>query len=93
MPGGARFEKHRDAVGADRRAVTAVAYLNERWDAADGGALRLWPPGGGDAIDVVPESNRLVLFLSRLVAHEVLPARAPRRAVSMWFSEPGGEAG
>ena len=73
----ARFEKHRDAVSdEDLRVLTAVYYFNRDWNSEDGGQLQLWPPDGGGAIRIEPEHNTLVVFFSRLVTHEVLPARA-----------------
>ena len=37
---------------------------------------------------VDPELDRLIVFLSERVEHEVLPARTPRRAVTAWFRGP-----
>ena len=36
--------------------------------------------------DVLPEGGRLVVFLAGAVEHEVLPAYAPRVALTAWFS-------
>jgi SM-20-related protein len=89
--GGAAYDRHRDAFatpagGRPNRRVTAIYYANPGWRPGDGGALRLHL--GGDPIDVAPELDRLIVFLSERVEHEVLPARAPRRAVTAWFRGP-----
>lgn len=82
--GGARYERHRDALrGSDARVVTAIHYLNAGWTAAQGGVLRLHMPGG--PVDVDPLFDRLLLFLSDRVEHEVLPAHAERLAITAWY--------
>ena len=54
------------------------------WDAArDGGCLRVHHSGDG-ARDIAPTLGRIVLFESRAVWHEVLPATRPRRAATIW---------
>jgi SM-20-related protein len=73
--------------------VTAIYYANPGWRAEDGGALRLYVDGADGAaastdvapVDVAPLLDRLLVFLSERVEHEVLPTRAPRWAVTAWF--------
>lgn len=82
--GGARYRRHRDAFpGHSNRRVTATYYANPRWHPDDGGFLRLYLADG--SVDVEPILDRLVLFLSERVEHEVLPSFAPRLAVTAWF--------
>jgi SM-20-related protein len=82
--GGARYRRHRDAFpGRSNRRVTALYYLNPGWRPEDGGLLRCHLDGG--PLDVAPVADRLVCFLSERVEHEVLPALAPRLAVTAWF--------
>jgi SM-20-related protein len=84
-PPGARYEKHVDRFrDDDARVLSLVLYLNDDWQAADGGALRLWLPGES-VRDVLPEGGTLVAFLAARLPHEVLPARRPRLAVTGWF--------
>jgi SM-20-related protein len=90
--GGAAYSRHRDAFpappgGRPNRRVTAIYYANPGWRPEDGGALRLHVAerSAERAIDVAPVLDRLLVFLSERVEHEVLPARAPRRAVTAWF--------
>jgi SM-20-related protein len=89
--GGAAYDRHRDAFaeplgGRPSRRVTAIYYANPGWRPEDGGTLRLHLDGG--SIDVAPELDRLIVFLSERVEHEVLPAQAPRRAVTAWYRGP-----
>jgi SM-20-related protein len=66
--------------------VTAIYYANPGWRPGDGGTLRLHLDEG--SIDVAPELDRLIVFRSERVEHEVLPAQAPRRAVTAWYRGP-----
>ena len=82
--GGAGYRRHRDAFpGQSNRRVTALYYLNPAWQPEHGGLLRCHLDGG--PLDVEPIADRLVCFLSERVEHEVLPAFAPRLAVTAWF--------
>jgi SM-20-related protein len=86
--GGSRYARHRDAFQASPgagpgRRVTAIYYANPAWGPEDGGMLRLHVDGGPH--DVEPVLDRLLVFLSERVEHEVLPAHAARRAVTAWF--------
>jgi SM-20-related protein len=77
---GARYERHRDAFAddRDRRLITSIYYLND-WHPGDGGELRVLGQ------DVAPLLDRMVVFRSELVEHEVLPANAERLAITAWF--------
>jgi SM-20-related protein len=86
--GGTAYRRHRDAFvappgGRPNRRVTAIYYVNPAWRPEDGGALRLHVDPR--PIDVAPLLDRLLVFLSERVEHEVLPAGAPRRAVTAWL--------
>lgn len=84
-PSGAFYARHRDAFrGDDNRRLTAIVYLNPGWSAADGGQLRAFL--GERPVEIAPELDRLVVFLSERIEHEVLPTRAPRLALTAWFS-------
>jgi len=81
-----------------RRRVTAILYLQEKWDAQWGGAFRAHgaplhevmeqqargDKRAGDYVDVLPDCGTLVLFRSTDLAHEVLPTTQRRFALSMW---------
>jgi len=88
-PPGARYRTHLDRfASASHRVVSAVLYLNEAWDAEDGGALRLYlgEPDVEPRIDFAPLGGRLVLFESGRFHHEVLPARRERYSLVGWFT-------
>lgn len=88
-PAGAFYKKHLDRFREDdRRALTAIIYLNDDdWTDADGGQLRFWsdPSGDGEYMDIQPAGGTLVTFLSELYWHEVLPAKRQRLALTGWF--------
>ncbi|UUD62490.1 2OG-Fe(II) oxygenase [Pseudomonas seleniipraecipitans] len=88
-PPGAFYLKHLDRfLDDDRRAVSAVLYLNEDWQADEGGMLRLYL-ADGQVRDVLPEAGALVVFLSSDVPHEVLPATRDRLSLTGWFRRRG----
>lgn len=88
--GKSAYPKHIDAFqdkqGANRQ-ITAIVYLNNGWVKEDGGCLRVWH--GNRAMDIAPALNRLVLFRSSSLAHEVLPSFKARHAASVWFYDGG----
>jgi SM-20-related protein len=87
-PEGAFYKRHLDRFrDDDRRALTAILYLNQDWRESDGGLLRFWPDpsGEGKRLDIVPSGGTLVTFLSDRFWHEVLPARRQRLALTGWF--------
>lgn len=91
FPPGAFYQKHVDRFrDDDRRAVSAVLYLNPDWQAEQGGALRLYL-ADGTSRDVLPEAGSLLVFLSADLPHEVLPASRERLSLTGWFRRRGGE--
>jgi SM-20-related protein len=86
---GTGYARHLDAFrGASvvgHRRVTVVLWLNEGWQPAHGGCLRV-TRDGDDSVDVEPLLARAIVFLSERVPHEVLPCFAPRFALTMWLS-------
>ncbi|WP_224370592.1 2OG-Fe(II) oxygenase [Hyalangium versicolor] len=82
--GGARYVRHRDAFpGQSNRRVTAIYYANPDWRPEHGGQLRLFLDDG--TLEVAPTLDRVVIFLSERLEHEVLPAYAPRLALTAWY--------
>ena len=82
--GGAHYQRHRDAFpGQSNRRVTAIYYANPDWRPEHGGKLRLYLDSG--TLEVEPTLDRLVVFRSEQLDHEVLPAHAPRLALTAWF--------
>jgi SM-20-related protein len=87
-PPGAHYGRHLDRFqDSDVRTLTAILYLNEDWQEADGGYLRFYPQG--EALtpyqDVAPKIGTFVSFLSGDYWHEVLPAHRERLALTGWF--------
>lgn len=81
---GERYAKHRDAFGHDdNRRLTAIVYLNPEWRPEHGGQLRVH---AGGVLDVAPVIDRLIVFTSAKVEHEVLPSFADRWAATAWYS-------
>lgn len=85
FPGqGTRYVRHIDALPGDpNRLFTAIVYLNPAWEPGHGGMLRTWPPAG--PMDLAPTWDRLLLFRSDCLPHEVLPTFAPRWAAAAWM--------
>lgn len=84
---GARYARHLDRLrDSDARVLSAVFYLNEGWQEADGGALRLYL-GDGTHRDVLPRAGTLALFLSAQFEHEVLPATRDRMSIACWMRQ------
>ena len=82
---GAGYVRHLDAFpGGPNRALTAVYYLNDAWIPDHGGLLRAFP-AGTDPVEIGPVIDRLVVFLSGRLEHEVTPSRVERLAVTAWF--------
>jgi SM-20-related protein len=87
-PIGAVYEKHIDQLNHKKhRILSSVLYLNDNWQAEDGGALRLYFDGTLPAyfIDISPIGGRLVVFLSDQFWHEVLTAKRQRTSLTGWF--------
>ena len=81
---GRAYARHRDVfLEDDRRVLSLSLYLNEDWDTAYGGELRLY--SGPRVIDVLPRSGTLALFLAHDIEHEVLPATRDRYSLTGWL--------
>lgn len=84
-PAGAGYRKHVDVFRADdRRTLSVICYLNDNWQAGEGGQLQLCPQGR-DPVDIFPVGGTLACFLSAGMPHEVLPATRPRLSLTGWF--------
>jgi len=80
------YEKHLDAFkNSKNRLVTTVYYLNEEWSKDDGGELVIYSEDGVELKRVLPQQNRLVVFLSEKFPHEVLEAKRERYSIAGWF--------
>lgn len=85
---GQRYGRHVDAFrGQANRVLSTVLYLNDAWDADDGGELLMYAdPSCADAsASLLPQPGRLVVFLSEDLPHEVRPAQRDRYSIAGWF--------
>jgi SM-20-related protein len=88
-PAGAYYKKHLDQFKTTQhRMVTCLLYLNEAWQAEDGGQLRIYDPAdpaGETHYEVLPTFGTFVCFRSDLIYHEVLPSRRERFSLTGWL--------
>lgn len=89
-PPGAYYKPHYDCFAKDkRRAVTFIVYINQNWQAMDGGQLSLHLPEGEHLIE--PVAGSMICFLSEQILHEVKPTRCERMALTGWFIRNNGQ--
>lgn len=81
---GSFYKKHLDQFrNNDSRAYTMIIYLNEHWQQADGGELRIHHI---DSMQLIaPENGRCVFFKSNELLHEVLLTHQPRMSITGWL--------
>ena len=84
---GACYARHSDVLaGARNRVLSTVYYLNESWQASDGGELLLFGQDDDEVIATVnPEFGTMIIFLSESFPHQVLAASKSRRSIVGWF--------
>ena len=84
------YKRHLDSFrGRASRVVSLVLYLNEDWQAADGGALQVFNRDNDQEVcgTLLPEAGRMALFMSEEIPHEVLPANRTRYSLACWFRQ------
>jgi SM-20-related protein len=87
-PPGAIYCKHLDQFQEKQhRQVSCVLYLNQAWQAHDGGQLRFYLNELDEQVyrDIEPIGGTMVAFLSGRFWHEVLPAKRERMSLTGWF--------
>lgn len=83
-PPGFGYKWHSDnPVGRDERVVSAVFYLNDEWEDADGGQLSIID-SHSQHHQLLPKANRLVIFDSNL-QHQVEIAHRQRYSIATWL--------
>ncbi len=83
-PKGGFYRRHLDCFhGSETRIVSLVLYLNQTWQASDGGCLRIHKKGAH--LDIPPIGGTLVCFLSKESEHEVLESHRARFSFCGWF--------
>ncbi|MGE6475607.1 2OG-Fe(II) oxygenase [Psychrobacter sp. NPDC078631] len=87
-PTGFGYQWHSDnPAGRDERVISAVFYLNDDWETADGGALEVVDKHGVHH-EVMPVANRLIIFDSDL-RHQVQTAHRQRYSIATWMRRDG----
>jgi len=86
-PQGAFYKRHVDAFkGSSNRRLSTVLYLNEQWQAEDGGELLMYREDEQSPFEIIqPIYGRLVIFLSERFPHEVAITHRPRFSLTGWF--------
>lgn len=86
-PVGAFYKRHVDAFkGSSNRRLSTVLYLNEQWQAEDGGELLMYEADEDKPFETIqPIYGRLVIFLSERFPHEVAITQRERFSLTGWF--------
>ncbi|OZS73184.1 SM-20 protein [Providencia rettgeri] len=85
-PNGGFYKKHLDNPrGQGRRKVTTVLYMNEAWQAGDGGELVVYDKENNQLFELEPLAGRMIFFMSEEFPHEVLPTQQKRESIAGWF--------
>lgn len=83
-PKGTFYARHLDQFKErDNRLISVVFYLNENWKSAHGGQLKVFK--GDNEIEIEPVYNRLVLFKSDKIEHEVMLSHHERKSITGWL--------
>jgi len=85
------YAKHSDVLqGKKNRILTTVLYLNEDWQAGDGGELVVFEATGKTVLATVnPTFGTMIIFLSDSFPHQVLLSHTTRRSIAGWFRVSG----
>ncbi|MFK7924036.1 MAG: 2OG-Fe(II) oxygenase [Bacteroidia bacterium] len=83
-PIGSFYRRHLDQFRLDdKRKYSMVFYLNDDWEAADGGELLLFLPQS--TITINPTLGKVVCFSSGQLEHEVKIAHHERLSITGWL--------
>lgn len=83
-PEGSFYKKHVDQFKErNNRIISFVLYLNKNWKPEDEGQLVIYKEEESHKID--PIKNRIVIFKSAGLEHEVLLTNEPRYSVTGWM--------
>lgn len=82
---GSFYKKHIDQFATTKtRKISCVYYLNNDWQEAFGGELKLYNKEEQLIKNVFPEGNRFICFNSELL-HEVCLTHQPRYSITGWM--------
>lgn len=86
-PEGTFYKRHLDQFRErSNRILSVIFYVNESWDVANGGQLRVFN-SDDTTCDIAPLPGRMVLLRSDIVEHEVLKTNASRYSVTGWLTK------
>jgi SM-20-related protein len=81
---GSFYKRHKDQFkNNDHRKFSLITYLNEYWQAADGGQLQVYQNNAMQQIE--PHSQTAVFFKSNETEHEVIKANRCRMSITGWL--------
>ncbi|KTC77838.1 2OG-Fe(II) oxygenase [Legionella brunensis] len=82
---GSFYKKHIDQFKTtqDRR-ISCVFYLNDTWEEAFGGELKLYDRNDDYLSSIIPIGNRFICFISDL-PHEVCQTKKTRYSIAGWM--------
>lgn len=81
---GSFYKRHLDQFRDNqKRAFSMIMYLNENWEAADGGELCIYHDDHSQIIS--PINGKCVFFKSSELEHEVLLNHKPRMSITGWL--------
>jgi SM-20-related protein len=84
---GGFYKKHLDQFkDRNNRILSVIVYMNDQWKKGDGGELKIYTNDSQSEFELVePIGNRLAIFRSDTVWHEVLPANKSRKSLTGWL--------
>jgi SM-20-related protein len=83
-PAGSFYKKHLDQFRNNpSRQYSMIMYLNDDWQEADGGQLRIHHADHEQ--DIAPVNGKSIFFKSSELEHEVLLTNKPRLSITGWL--------
>ncbi|HEY9114041.1 MAG TPA: 2OG-Fe(II) oxygenase [Bacteroidales bacterium] len=89
-PPGSFYKRHSDQfAGRNNRLITVIFYFNDEWKPGDGGELNVFLEN--EEKQLAPLGNRMLMFRSEKIEHEVLATHTDRYSLTGWmlYQPPG----
>ena len=86
-PPGGFYKKHLDQFKSrNNRTLSVIVYMNDNWQSGDGGELKIYKNEDFSDFEIInPIGNRLAIFRSDTVWHEVLTSNKSRKSLTGWL--------
>lgn len=86
-PAGGFYKMHLDQFKErNNRILSVIIYMNDDWKEGDGGELKIYKDQTCEEFELIrPIGNRLAIFRSDVVWHEVLTANKSRKSLTGWL--------